>query len=190
MSKVIEGRRDEVARARVELEDSTFVALQEWQLGTALHNAIARLSWNNFFEAVAIRRRDKRLEVFLRKRADNDNTYPGEWHAPGAAFRPGENERDVANRLKQEFGIPIASFHYVGEYVDWKKGEARGSGISRIYLVELKGAPREDDRHGWYPVNKFPEVTVFHHRRRLGIIPKAVRAFKAEAAKSVAHPNK
>lgn len=144
--------------------------------GTALYNAIARLSWNMFFEAVAIRRNGKKLEVYLRKRADDDTAYPGEWHAPGSVFRPGENECDVANRLEREFGVQVTSFRKIGEYVDWKKGEARGSGVSRVYLVKLNGAPREDERHGWFPVNELPEVTVDSHR--LAIIPKAVKAHK------------
>lgn len=145
--------------------------------GTALFNAIARLSWSQFFEAVALRRGpDKKLfEVFLRRRLDDDTAYPGEWHAPGSVFRPGENERMVANRVAREFGVPIREFAYVGEYVDWEKGEARGSGVSRIYLVQLDGEPREDERHGWFPVDKLPKVTVEAHR--LGIIPKAVSAF-------------
>lgn len=145
--------------------------------GTALYNAIARLSWNMFFEAVVIRKRGKRFEVYLRKRADDDTAYPGEWHAPGSVFRPGENERDVANRLEREFEVPIVDFRMIGEYVDWEKGEVRGSGVSRIYLIKLGGSPREDERHGWFPVNKLPEVTVDSHR--LAIIPKAVKAYKA-----------
>ena len=144
--------------------------------GTALYNAIARLSWNMFFEAVVLRKNDKQLEVYLRKRADDDTAYPGEWHAPGSVFRPGENERNVANRLEREFGVPVVSFRMVGECVDWEKGEVRGSGVSRVYLVKLNGAPREDERHGWFPINKLPEVTVDSHR--LAIIPMTVKAYK------------
>ena len=145
--------------------------------GTALYNAIARLSWNMFFEAVVIRKRGGQLEVYLRKRALDDTAYPGEWHAPGSVFRPGENERDVATRLEREFGVPVTSFRMIGEYVDWEKGEVRGSGVSRIYLIKLRGAPREDERHGWFPINKLPEVTVEQHR--LAIIPKAVKAHQS-----------
>ncbi len=204
-------------RAVAELEDSTYVALANWEddirekmdelietlgsvnpasdlykdfvakllgridpkkpYGTALYNAIARLSWNMFFEAVVIRKRGKQLEVYLRKRADGDTAYPGEWHAPGSVFRPGENERDVTNRLEKEFGVPVVLFQMIGEYVDWEKGEARGSGVSRVYLIKLDGAPREDERHGWFPINELPKVTVDSHR--LAIIPLAVKAHKA-----------
>ncbi|MFA5061832.1 MAG: hypothetical protein WC526_01655 [Patescibacteria group bacterium] len=144
--------------------------------GTNLYNAIARLSWNMFFEGVALRVNPSttKIEIYLRKRAA-DEVYPLEWHAPGSAFRPGETERDVANRLEREFGTPIISFRYIGEYVDWKKGEIRGSGVSRIYLVHCDGSPREDERHDWYPVDQLPENTVEPHRT--GIIPKAIKAY-------------
>jgi len=147
--------------------------------GTLLYNTIARLSWNQFFEAVALRRGSRpsdEIEVYLRKRTDDDTAYPGEWHAPGSVFRPGENERMVADRVSREFGVPIYDFTYIGEYVDWERGEVRGSGVSRIYLVQLSGSPRVDDRHGWFPVDKLPEVTVDSHQ--IGIIPKAVSSFK------------
>lgn len=144
--------------------------------GTALYNAIARLSWNQFFEAVALRLTSScEIEVYLRRRADDDTAYPGQWHAPGSVFRPGENERKVADRVSREFGVPIRDFAYIGEYVDWDRGEARGSGVSRIYLVQLDGDPGINDRHNWFPVNNLPEVTVDSHR--IGIIPKAVFTF-------------
>jgi len=145
--------------------------------GTLLYNAIARLSWNQFFEAVALRRGSSgEIEVYLRKRADDDTAYPGEWHVPGSVFRPGESERMVANRVSCEFGVSIRGFTYIDKYVDWEKGEARGSGASWIYLVHFDGEPRIDERHQWFPVEKLPEVTVESHR--IGIIPKAISVFK------------
>lgn len=143
--------------------------------GTALYNVIARLSWSMFFEAVVIRMVGKDPEVYLRKRADDDTAYPGEWHAPGSVFRPNENERDVANRLEREFGTPITFFLKIGEYVDWEKGEARGSGVSRVYLIELAGNPREDERHRWCPIDQLPPNTCHHHRE--AIIPMVVEAY-------------
>ena len=111
----------------------------------------------------------------LRQRAQDDTAYPGEWHAPGSVFRPGENEHEVADRLAKEFGTTIVSFLYIGEYVDWEGGEARGSFVSRNYLVVLGGPPREDDRHSWFPVDQLPPNTCHHHRD--SIIPMVAKAY-------------
>lgn len=144
--------------------------------GTALFNALARLTWSMAFEAVALRVNSEsgKLEVYLRRRAEDDTAYPGEWHAPGSVFRPGENERNVADRLAKEFGTAIVAFTYIGEFVDWDAGEARGSFLSRNYLVALAGNPREDEQHRWYLVEQLPPNTCHHHRDF--IIPLAVKA--------------
>jgi len=149
--------------------------------GTRAFNATARLSWSIAFEAVALREGVNGLEVYLRQRSDDDSAYPGEWHAPGSIFRPGETERDVANRLAEEFGAPITKLYFLGEVADWQDHkedtEARGSFVSRVYLVEFdeNQPPREDERHIWCPVGDLPEKTVWSHRDL--IIPMAVHEY-------------
>lgn len=139
--------------------------------GAPLYDAIARLSWNMAFEAVALRVNTKidKTEVYLRKRAADDTAYPSQWHAPGSVRRPGESWRQVADRLANEFGVPIAKFTKVN-IVD--TAEARGSFESSIFLVKLDGNPREDDRHRWFDVDALPDVTVDIHRDH--IIPIAL----------------
>jgi ADP-ribose pyrophosphatase YjhB (NUDIX family) len=145
-------------------------------LGTALFNAIARLSVNRAFEAVALRVNADvtGLEVYLRRREATDTAYPGMLHVPGSSLRMGERWSDVADRLRREFGITITSFTEVGD-LHWD--EARGSYESTIFLVEFKNTPREDEYHGWYSVNALPEGVVESHRDR--IIPTAVMAYAA-----------
>lgn len=141
--------------------------------GTTLFDAIAKVSYTPAFEAVAVRMGESGPEVFLRKRAEDDTAYPGAWHAPGSVFRPGERPRDVANRLGDEFGMPITHFDQVGLLYDIH--EQRGSFLSIIFLVSFFGEPRVDDRHGWFPMNDLPEGTVDFHAEV--VLPHAVTAF-------------
>ena len=113
--------------------------------GPTLYDSLARLTWSLAFEAVALRRKNDKVEIYLRQRAADDTAYPGEWHAPGSVRRPGESWRKVADRLTNEFGTSINSFREVGR-VD--SDEARGSFESAIFLVWLAGHPRVDGRHG------------------------------------------
>lgn len=145
--------------------------------GTALYDAIARLSWNIAFEAVLLRvnRETGKLEVFLRRRADDDTAYPGQWHCPGSVKRPSERWDDVALRLRNDFGNPIRSYERVDD-LDWD--EERGSFQSTIFLVEVRLTPTEDERHCWFRVDDLPEETVESHRDR--IIPMAAMAYAAK----------
>jgi hypothetical protein len=148
----------------------------ERPLRTALFDAIARLSVNRAFEAVALRVNTAMngLEVYLRRREATDTAYPGMLHVPGSSLRMGERWHDVADRLRREFGTTITSFTEVGD-LHWD--EARGSYESTIFLVDLKHTPCEDEHHGWHPVNALPEGVVDSHRDR--IIPTAVMAYAA-----------
>ena len=137
--------------------------------GAELCNAIMRVWTTVAFEAVAIRDNGGVPEVYLRRRALDDTAYPGEWHAPGSLYRHGERDRDVANRLEQEFGVPIKAFQFIDKLTT---DEQRGTIHSLIFLVELDGDPRIDDRHNWFPVHNLPANTVSHHREP--IIPMAV----------------
>lgn len=145
--------------------------------GTKLFDALARLSWSVAMEAIALRRNleTKELEIFLRKRSDDDTAYPGEWHAPGSVFRPGETERQVAGRLSKEFGAPIVEFKKISDV--FNPTEERGSFLSLIYLVEFskEQPPKSDERHGWFSLNDLPEKMVKHHVDE--IFPPAISAY-------------
>lgn len=140
--------------------------------GAVLCDAIMRLWPTPAFEAMAFRLRQGASEIYLRRRAPDDTAYPGEWHAPGSLYRHGEQDRDVATRLEKEFGVKIEKFELVGKEIT---AEARGTVHSLIYLVQLGGEPRVDDRHDWFPVNELPQVTVDLHRDL--IIPAAAKIY-------------
>lgn len=145
--------------------------------GARLFNALTRLTWSIAMEGVTLRKRGGKIQVYLRRRADDDTNYPGEWHAPGAAFRPREMERDVADRLSKEFDCIIVQYRLIG--VSWNPREDRGSFQSLVYLLDFLSVPREDDRHGWYDVDNLPPNTVDVHRDN--IIPMAVAAYQQSA---------
>lgn len=138
--------------------------------GAKLCDAIMRVWTTVAFEAVAIRG-SVATEVYLRQRDALDTAYPDEWHVPGSLYRHGERDRDVADRLEQEFGTPIIGYTYVEKLVT---DEQRGTIHSMIFLVELDGNPRIDDRHNWFALKNLPAKTVSFHREP--IIPMAVLA--------------
>ena len=125
--------------------------------------------------------------TFLSKRDENDPDWQGCWHAPGSAFRPGESENDPAQRVAKEYGVPQEddvrkiAFRYVGEYSTWVCPTAveRGSGLSRIYLVDLGDYEPEvvEGKRGWFSVYDLPQPMVGPHEKVF--IPMAVQAFYA-----------
>ena len=141
--------------------------------GPKLCDAIMRLWPTPAFEAMLFRHPQQGAsEIYLRRRALDDTAYPGQWHAPGALFRHGEKPRDVANRLKGEFGVPIEKFELVGYEIT---NEERGTVHSLIYLIQLVGDARIDDRHAWFSTNNLPQAMVDLHRDR--IIPVAAQVY-------------
>lgn len=155
--------------------DKAFFTSQHGQkpLGSRLFEAIARLSVNVAFEAVYLRRNKKTnaVEVFLLKRKPHES-FSGQWHVPGAVFRPGEQPKDVARRLAvREFGTTITSdFKCHGTFFI---PESRGWFLSLVYLVKCKEAPTPEGR--WWNVKKLPKNTIKHHLKL--VIPSAVKAF-------------
>jgi len=153
--------------------------------GTPLYNALARLGMNLAFEAVALRvnQETDKIEVYLRQRTANE-AYPFQWHAPGSVMRANENCGNwsvVVNRLAGEFGTKILpGYEEIGEL---PTKEERGPFLSKIFLVQLDGDPREDDRHRWYPADDLPQVTVDHHEEH--IIPLAVMKLAAKSGRHV-----
>ncbi len=142
-------------------------------LGSKLFEAIARLSVNVAFEGVYLRRNKKAVEVFMLERRPHE-AYAGQWHVPGAVFRPGEKPADVARRLgnPKEFSAPIASdFKCHGTFF---YSEPRGWFLSLVYLVKCKKSPNSKGR--WWDVKHLPKNTILHHRKY--VIPAAVKAFQ------------
>ena len=130
--------------------------------GTVLCDAIMGVWTSIAFEVMAFRvGKDGVIEIFLIQRDKKNTAYAGQWHAPGALYRHGEQDIDVARRLRGELGCDIVSFKLVDRHIT---NEARGTIMSLIFLVEVVGEVRIDDRHGWFPVDQFPEPMVDFHR--------------------------
>jgi hypothetical protein len=146
-------------------------------LGTELFDAVALHSVSYAFEAVALRRRGEKLWVYLRKRAEGDTAYPGQWHCPGSVKRPYEKWQDVQDRLvRGEFKAHLSNRRRVGEI---PTEEARGSFTSVVFLVDVDG---DTDPAKWFPVGDLPEATVALHKDM--VIPLAVAAFEVEEAQA------
>jgi ADP-ribose pyrophosphatase YjhB (NUDIX family) len=145
-------------------------------LGTALFNAVARVSVSVAFEAVAFRRAvNGEREIYLTKRADNDAAYGGQWHVPGSILRPQEKDEHILARLgRQEFGTKIIKAKFVAMLSN--PGEARGHVLSLVYLVKLEAAPSSGGQ--WFLLNKLPPNTITFHKKYL--IPLAAKDHKFE----------
>lgn len=144
-------------------------------MGRELFNAMVRLKVTITPEAACLRKDPEsgNLQIYLIRRAPDDSAYPGQWHMPGSAIRPGEEIDDVFLRLeKNEIGIKIVSkkfgFHFNNP------AEVRGHFFSLVYLCEL------ENRAGfgkWFAVDALPENTLKHHSAI--VIPAAIRFFSS-----------
>src|SRR4051812_10298513 len=66
-------------------------------MGRELFEAIARVKVTLTPEVVCLRQnpKTKKVEAYLTRRSLDDTAYPGQWHVPGSAIRPGEEIEDV-----------------------------------------------------------------------------------------------
>lgn len=142
----------------------------ENSLDKRLFEAIAKLSITVALEAVLLRHKGTKIEVFMMKRR-KDESFPGEWHCPGSVFRPGEQPGDVLQRLgEREFKAKLT---LQSECVsDTFVKEDRGWFLSRVYLVGAKGKVTQKGK--WFAVDSLPKETIEHHRRF--VIPEALKA--------------
>jgi len=140
--------------------------------GVELFDALARLTITVAVEAVCLKRdAHEQVQVYLVQRAQDDTAYPGQWHCPGSAMRPGEEIQDVIKRLeKKEFDLPLLSSLFVENFNH--PGEERGHFFSLIYLCSM--GEKEGMRGKWFPIDGLPEKMVEHHRQ--AIIPIGVKA--------------
>jgi ADP-ribose pyrophosphatase YjhB (NUDIX family) len=139
-------------------------------LGTALFNAVARVSISVAFEAVALRKNpiNGETEIYLIMRV-NDSSFPGQWHVPGSILRPKEDDEHVFARLgNKEFGAKIVKSKFIA-IVSFPE-EPRGHIISLVYSVELDKEPTGGGK--WFPVDKLPTNLVLYHKEY--IIPVAI----------------
>lgn len=162
MSSDFDQRREAVA----DLLD----ALPDKPLGTRLFNAVARKSVTIAYEAVLLRGSGRDVEIYLTQRSASE-AYPGQWHCPGSAFRPGEGALEVAQRLaEREFKRPFVSSRYVDDFF---YEEERGWFLSKVFLVEIEDSPEVDATAYWCPLDRLPDNLVKHHRT--DVIPIALK---------------
>ena len=142
-------------------------------MGVELFNAIAKLKVTMTPEAVCLRHNSQndKIEIYLVLRSLTDTAYPGQWHLPGSAMRPGEEIDDVFLRLeKNEIGIRVLSKKFV--FHSNNPTEQRGHFFSLIFLCMLDSG----DGYGkWFCVDDLPENTLMRHRSV--IIPVALKEF-------------
>ena len=148
-------------------------------LGTELYQAVAKHSWNVYWESVAFRHNHKtgELEVFLIKRGDNDPDWQGYWHVPGTTLRPGDSSEDPKARIAKEYGTPVILEDVGCTGFGWHMMDvrSRGAGISFVFLTSLDEEPQIDESRGWFSVNNLPHPTVPAHVSE--VIPHALAAF-------------
>ena len=139
--------------------------------GTELFDALCRVTVTVAIEAVCLRlNEDQAIEVLLIQRRPDDSAYPGEWHCPGSAMRPGESHEDVFTRLSRgEFWAEIRKKEFLDNFNI--PHEARGHFVSHVYRCEVVPGGKGT----WFPITALPEKTVDHHRQC--IIPRAVSTF-------------
>lgn len=143
--------------------------------GTELFDALARVTVSIAIEAVCLRRNaaTKQIEVLMIQRPMDDTAYPGMWHCPGSVLRPGEEFKDVFNRLeRQELGG--STFHNRNFIAPLNiLNEARGHFISLVYRCDI--TEMESSKGIWFMVTDLPADTVPSHRN--AIIPIARETF-------------
>ncbi|MDO8559518.1 MAG: hypothetical protein Q7S23_00575 [bacterium] len=142
--------------------------------GSTLFNALCQVTVTVAIEAVALRTNPGSggIEVLLTQRPKTEPAYPGEWHCPGSALRPGELIQSVFARLSRaEFFTSIAMWKDAGVWNN--PNEARGHFLHLVYLCLVEGGSRGQ----WFPVELLPTPTVDHHGEQ--IIPMALRVYNA-----------
>ena len=140
-------------------------------LSSELYGAIARIVPSVAIEAVALRTRNGREEVYLTRRSKDDAAYPNMLHCPGSLLRSGETPHHTMQLLAlREFKAPIHSFEYIDEIYFM---EERGWFNCRAHRVILGAEPTVGI---WYPVDDLPADVVQHHID--DIIPMVVRDFR------------
>lgn len=143
--------------------------------GTALFDALARLTITVTPELVILRAtQDGSKEVLLRQRGP-DEAYPNQWHAPGSAVRPGETIMRVTERATRECDVSLPSPVFRG--YDNDQHEERGHFLHLVYAVDVTGIVIPTHaKLQWFSVDALPESTVEHHRQV--VIPMALGRYR------------
>lgn len=141
-----------------------------------LYNALAHCMLSVAVELVTLRVRDGHVEVFLKRRADDDSAYPGMLHVPGTVIRvkdvAGEHtyENAICRAAQSECSAQVLDYEFIDEHF---KHEPRGPFNCRVFLVRYVCEPIGGE---WSRVDALPADVIAEHAAF--VIPIAVRRFK------------
>lgn len=153
-----------------------FAVDSEQPFSKSLYNALAHCMLSVAVEVVTLRVRDGHVEVFLKRRANDDSAYPGMLHVPGTVIRvkdvDGEHtyKNAIGRAAQSECGAQVLDFEYINEHF---KHEPRGRFNCRVFLVRFLGEPTGGE---WSSVEALPADVIAEHAAF--VIPIAVRRFK------------
>lgn len=119
-----------------------------------------RLTVSSIVEIVPLRMKDKRVQVLLTKRDDDDPNWPGMLHTPGTVVRPTDEEGSYTSAFERILGDELASVELASEprYVDSiLHRQARGMEDAKVFFVVVAGEPT---RGSFYDVANLPDNTV------------------------------
>lgn len=121
--------------------------------------ALSRTSPRIAIEAVALRKREGVIEVFLTRRPPDD-VYANLLHVPGTIIRNKEKFTETWERLEEEFRAPVVSEPKLVEVFNNLK-ERRGHFISLVFACEISGEPATGK---FFPIANLPDDLIDHHR--------------------------
>lgn len=132
--------------------------------GTALFEALARLTVSVCVEMVITRRSGDFQEVLLRKRGA-DEAHASQWHAVGSSLRPGEPLAKVIGRAIRECGdVSLPQPQFLGYFNNLT--EERGHYLQLVYAIDATGSeiPTIPGHLGWFSFEALPEDLIENHR--------------------------
>lgn len=133
--------------------------------GTALFEALARLTVSVCVEMVIFRKTTSSQEVLLRKRGANE-VYPNQWHVVGSSFRPGDSVAETIARAIKECGdvnLPTPTFR--GYYNNLN--EERGHYVHLLYVIDATTdveIPTKPGEIEWFSLEALPQDLIENHR--------------------------
>lgn len=119
-------------------------SLPSGELGAELFNAVAKKTVGCCIELVVINGK-RPIEVLLKRRADNDTAYPGQWHCPGTFLRPGEGYGEALKRFVED---ELAGAKLIEPAVLFPLDpiqEERGSIVQVVIMARIENLTTADD---------------------------------------------
>lgn len=132
------------APSRRKIAAALLNSLPNGAMGTQLFDAVAKKTVGCCIELVVINGK-RPVEVLLKRRADDDTAYPGQWHCPGTFLRPGEGYGEALARLVER-ELPGAQLIQPAVLFPLDPiQEDRGSIVQVVMMARIENAPEADD---------------------------------------------